>query len=400
MAADALDRIIADPELPTPAFVLLEERLLDNCRSVRRIADALRARALYSLKALSLPAVVPSMAQLLHGFSVSSLFEARLAREFGGQDVIVHLTAPALPPREAALLADLCDLVSLNSVSQLERYGGALARGVELGLRVNPGLSFVDDPRYDPCAPQSRLGVPLDQVQALIEKDPAVLSRVRGLHLHSNCESEDFSQLRDTVSRIIPILRQLDPGISWVNLGGGYYLPESGVPRDLCAAVELLRAVIPDLDVYLEPGTALAQDAGALVTTVLDIIEQSPVPVAILDTTINHLPEVFEYQYVPDVQDASDSGSYACKLTGRSCLSGDIFGDYRFDHPLKVGDRLCFRDVGSYSYAKANMFNGIPTPAVCIAKADGSREIHRVASYENWLGAWHGFDRACIASCR
>jgi carboxynorspermidine decarboxylase len=390
---DVLERIIADPKLATPTFVLLEDRLLDNCRSIRRIADALQARALYSLKALCLPAVVPSMARLLHGFSVSSLFEARLARDFGGQNVTVHLTTPALRPQEATSLSELCDLVSLNSLSQLERYGEALSRCVELGLRVNPGLSFVGDPRYDPCAPESRLGVALDRIQALIEKDRDALSGIRGLHLHTNCESENFSQLRDTVLLIVPVLRRLGSGITWINLGGGYYFPESGVPEDLSAAIELLRAVNPDLDVYLEPGTAVTQDAGALVTTVLDIIEQSPVPIAILDTTINHLPEVFEYQYVPDVHGASSGGRYAYKLTGCSCLSGDVFGDCRFDHPLKVGSRLCFLDVGSYSYAKANMFNGIPMPLACIARADGSCEIYRAPTYESWVGSQRGFDQ-------
>lgn len=385
MPPTVLEHIIEDPRFPTPAFVFSEERLLDNCRRVRRIADAVQARALYSLKALSLPAVLPSIAQVLDGFSASSLFEARLARDCGGEEITVHLTTPAFRLHEIGMLSGLCDLVSLNSLSQLERHGETLARSAELGLRMNPGLSFVRNRRYDPCAPQSRLGVALDRVQELIDKDFGAVSRIRGLSFHTNCESEDFSQLRDTVLRVIPVLRQLNPGITWINLGGGYYFPDNGVPEELRAAIELLRAVNPNLEVYLEPGTAVSQDAGALVTTVLDIIEQSPVPIVILDTSISHLPEVFEYQYTPDVYGASATGTYTYKLTGCSCLAGDVFGDYRFEHPLEVGDRLCFLDVGSYSLVKANTFNGIPLPLTCIAKADGSREIHPAQAYEQWV---------------
>ena len=386
MTSDVVEQLVCDPKLRTPAFVCLEGRLLENCKSLRRIADAVHARPLYALKALTLPPLLPSMAEVLDGFSASSLFEARLAREFGDTRTTVHFTAPAIRPNELEPLSELCDFISLNSLGQLRRYGEALERRVELGLRINPELSFVGDPRYDPCASPSRLGATLDSIQAVLENDRRTISRIRGLHFHTNCESKNFDQLRETVSRTTPVLERLMPSIAWINLGGGYYFPEDSVPRGLQAAVNLLRAVNPGLQVYLEPGTAIAQDAGMVVTTVLDIIERSPASLVVLDTTINHMPEVFEYQFAPEVYGANKHGAHAYRLTGCSCLAGDVFGDYRFDRPVTVGSRLCFLDVGSYSLVKANMFNGVPTPLTYLVRADGRHDTICPPTYETWAG--------------
>lgn len=381
---DVLEQMIDDPEIQTPVFVCFEELLIRSCQNLRRIADAVGAHALYSLKALSLPAILPSMARVLDGFSASSLFEVRLARDHGGAARSVHLTAPALRPREVPQLAELCDFITLNSLGELQNYGKILAPNVELGLRINPGLSLVGDPRYDPCAPQSRLGVGLDSAHRFFDEGREPASIIRGLHFHTNCESEDFGQLRDTAARLVPLLRQLGPGIAWINLGGGYYLPDDGVPEGLRAAIDLLKGVNPRLEVYLEPGTAIAQEAAAMMTTVLDVIEHDPAPLVVLDTTINHLPEVFEYRYAPEAYGADANGQFRYVLTGCSCLAGDIFGEYRFDRPLKVGSRICFLDVGSYSLVKANLFNGIPAPFLCHVRLDGSRQIFRGPTYDQW----------------
>ncbi len=386
MATSALEKIIGDPTLTTPAFVCLQERLLENCRSLRHSADAVGARALYSIKALTLPAVLPAMADILDGFAASSLYEARLARECGGEATTVHFTSPAIRPHEVPQLCEICDFVSLNSLSQLERYGEAFAPFLELGLRVNPQLSFAADPRYDPCAPRSRLGAPIGSIESLIGQDGSGKSAIRGLHCHNNCESEDFDQLFQTASRLVPILRQCHAQISWINLGGGYYFPEQGVPDGLRATADLLRGEAPYLELFLEPGTSLVQDAGVLVTTVLDIIEQSPFPLAVLDTSINHLPEVFEYQYMPVIQGAFGKGKRTYKLAGCTCLAGDVFGDYQFDDALGVGSRLCFLDVGSYSLVKANMFNGVPMPHLYLLKAGGSIDVLGEPTYETWIG--------------
>jgi carboxynorspermidine decarboxylase len=388
MKRDVLERIIGDSKITTPVFVCFEELLLANCRNLRRLVDAVGARALYSLKALALPAILPPMASILDGFSASSLFEARIAADCGRAGRSIHLTTPALRPHEIPQLSELCDTITLNSLGELKRHVKTLAPKVELGLRVNPGLSFVSDARYDPCAPRSRLGVALDDAESFLDENRQLATSIRGLHFHTNCESEDFDQLRQTAARIVPLLRQRGAAIGWINLGGGYYLPEEGVPEGLRAAVDLLRGVNPALELYLEPGTAIAQDAAAIVTTALDIIERGPVPSVILDTTINHLPEVFEYRYAPEVYLANESGKFRYMLTGSSCLAGDVFGEYGFDRRLEVGDRICFLDVGSYSLVKANMFNGIPMPSLCHVRTDGSRETVSGPAYETWANAY------------
>jgi len=385
MKRDVLDRIIGDTGIATPVFVCFEELLLDNCRSLRRLADAVGARALYSLKALALPAILPPMSNILDGFSASSLFEAQIAADHGRAGSSIHLTTPALRPQEIPQFSALCDHVTLNSFGELQRHGKALASKVELGLRVNPELSFVGDARYDPCAPRSRLGVTLGSAASFFDENRALATAIRGLHFHTNCESEDFDHLRQTAARIVPLLKRLGAAIGWINLGGGYYLPEvEEVPEGLRAAADLLRGVNSAVELYLEPGTAIVQDAAAIVTTVLDVIERGPVPSVILDTTINHLPEVFEYRYAPEVYPANESGQFRYMLAGSSCLAGDVFGEYGFDRPLEVGDRICFLDVGSYSLVKANMFNGIPMPSLCYVRTDGSRRTISGPTYETW----------------
>jgi carboxynorspermidine decarboxylase len=389
-----LSRILENGALQTPAFVVLRNILLDNCRNFRRIADSVGACALHSLKSLTLPWLVPEMAAILDGFSVSSLYEARLARELAGPTATLHGTAPGLRPDEMGRLARLCDFISLNSPGQLERCRPDPGARARLGLRVNPGLSFARDPRYDPCAARSRLGVPVGQVLSAIASDRGPGPAISGFHFHSNCESSDFNQLRETSLRLVPLLRRLGSRIEWINLGGGYYFPQSGVPDALERSIELLRAANPGMSVYLEPGTALVQDAAVLVTTVLDVIDRRDSPFVVLDTTINHLPEVFDYGFSPDVHGAAERGAHAYQLTGRSCLAGDVFGRYRFESPLKVGDRLCLLDVGSYSLAKANMFNGIPLPSIYLVGPDGFCELMGTTSYEAWIGLYGGAGRS------
>lgn len=382
--ADVDHRIIDHPGLSTPAFVFFENRLLRNCDNLRHIADEIDARVLYSLKALSLPDILRAMTKILDGFSASSLYEARLAREIGGKTTSLHLTTPGIRESDVSALARLCDFVSLNSLSQLERFGHDISPHAQIGLRVNPGMSFAADPRYDPCAPQSRLGVLIDQIRRAAEHGNPSFSLVEGLHIHNNCESDDFNELYASARRLIPLFEIFGEGLKWVNLGGGYLFPDQGMPDALRDAIGELRASHSHLDIYLEPGTAIVQDAGILVTTVLDIIEPNTIPIAVLDTTVNHIPEVFEYQYQPDLYQQNDDGHFTFRLAGCTCLAGDVFGDYRFHQELKVGDRLCFIDVGSYSLVKANAFNGVPLPTTWLACKDGDIVLLCQQPYDVW----------------
>lgn len=389
----------------TPAFVYDEraiQRLLDYTESLR--ADT-QCEVLFAVKSFSFAPALRVMAPRLDGFAVSSLYEARLARDVLGDSGSVHVTTPGLRPGELAEIGALCDYVAFNSLGQWEAMSPQLAGRANCGLRVNPQMSFADDCRYDPCRPQSKLGVPLDALEAVLRDEPARLERVRGLLFHSNCDSPDFSELRATVER----LRERIPGLlrqaEWVNLGGGYLFEDGeGAPcrqDELCRTIDVLRSEY-GVEVFIEPGSGLIRAAGYFVSTVLDMFESGGATVAVLDTTVNHMPEVFEYGFQPDVVGAvpndppSPSGGgpgwgrppYEYLLAGCTCLAGDVFGSYRFAAPLAVGDRVVFRNSGSYTLVKASMFNGVALPSVYALTPDGELALQSSPSYGEFAARW------------
>ena len=318
----------------------------------------------------------------------------------------MHITTPGLRPGELDEIGALCDYVAFNSLGQWERHQPKLRDRVNCGLRANPQLSFADDCRYDPCRPHSKLGVPLDELEAVLRREPARLDGVRGLLVHSNCDSPDFSELRATVDRLregIPgLLRQAE----WVNLGGGYlFEDDEGEPNrgidELCRTIGVLRSEY-GVQVFIEPGSGLIRAAGYFVSTVLDMFESGGATVAVLDTSVNHMPEVFEYGFHPDVAGAEsighaspsgggpECGRLPCEylLAGCTCLAGDLFGSYRFPGPLAVGDRVVFRDSGSYTLAKASMFNGVALPPVYALTTDSELVLQSSPSYGEFAARW------------
>ena len=356
----------------TPAFVYSVGGLRERVSEVRRIADSAGCRLLYSIKACETGGVLGALASYLDGFAASSPFEARLARGVVEGDGEVHLFSPAVAPNEVEEVAALCDYVSLNSLGQLRRYSHLLRGGVRCGLRVNPGLSHVDDERYDPGRPQSKLGVGIDDLPA----GGAPLPGVSGLHVHDNCDSHDLTQLLETVLRLDARLGRLLDVMEWINLGGGYLFGEIDDLQPLYEAAGLLKMRY-GLDVYVEPGAALVRDAGCLVSTVLDLFDTGGKQIAVLDTTVNHMPEVFEYQFKPDVAGDVGTGGHRYVLAGRSCLAGDVFGEYGFDEPLEPGSRVVFTSAGAYTLVKAHTFNGIDLPAVYMMEEDGKLTLER-----------------------
>ena len=340
-------------------------------RTASRIHEAARdacCTPLYSVKANALPGVLAALAHFVDGFGVSSLDEARTARTALGGEGRLHLCAVAVTPRDAAELADICDYVTFNSLNQLEHRGPEFAGLASIGLRVNPGRSFVDDRRYDPCRRHSKLGVSVDDLGAAGDR---IAPLIDGLHIHSNCDSTDLGELLETVqvldSRIGPVLSQVE----WINLGGGYLFGEGVNIGLLSEAASLIRDRY-GAEVIIEPGAAFVRDCGYLVSEVLDLFDSDGKDVAVLDTTVNHMPEVFEYQFRPEVLGHSDAGAHEYILAGMSCLAGDVFGEYRFNEPLRVGSRVVFTDAGAYTIVKANTFNGIPLPTVYELRDDGT----------------------------
>jgi len=285
---------------------------------------------------------------------------------------------------DAEALAGTCDVVVLNSLSQWERFRCAFSGRVSIGLRVNPQRSFVDDERYDPCRPGSKLGVPLDLLAAGAENDPSRFSSLDGLHFHTNCDSESFAPLFETVSHLAECLPALLERIAWVNLGGGYLFDGCEDEDRLHAAVDLLKTRF-GVRVLMEPGAALVRTAGFLVAGVTDAFDRDGVPMAILDTAANHLPEVFEYEYRHPLAEEDETGAHACLLAGASCLAGDLFGTYRFRARLGVGDRVTFVDAGAYSMVKEHCFNGIALPRVFFRTLNGKVALVRCFDYAAYV---------------
>ena len=373
----------------TPAFVYDERaihRLLDYAEPLRE-----RCRALFAIKSFSFAPALRVMAPRLDGFAVSSLYEARLARSAIGDAGSVHITTPGVRGDELDEIGLLCDYVAFNSLNQWEMYSQRMQGAANCGLRVNPQLSFADDCRYDPCRPQSKLGVPLDALVAVLRDEPARLDGVRGLLVHSNCDSADFGQLRATVERLQSCIPGLLRRAEWVNLGGGYLFEEDGEPcgnlDDLCHAIDSLRSEY-GVEVFIEPGSGLIRAAGYFVASVLDLFQSGGATVAVLDTTVNHMPEVFEYGFQPDVVGHDDDAPHEYLLAGCTCLAGDLFGAYRFPHRLSVGDKVVFSNAGSYTLVKAHTFNGVALPSVYALGADGELVLQSRPSYGEYAARW------------
>ncbi len=367
----------------TPAFVVDERVVLRQLDAAAQIRARTGCRLLYTLKPLSYAFLLELMRPHVDGFAVSSAFEARLARETIGGAGTVHLTAPGLRASELNLLDSLCDTVAFNSLSQLARLASGFSGGRKTALRINPRLSVVDDARYDPCRPNSKLGVPIGQLRRMLNEEPAALAAVHGLHFHTNCDATSFRPLRSTVDRIEEQLGDWLGALDWINLGGGYLLSRTKHDTPLIEAVEGLRARY-GLEVFIEPGAALVREAGSLVTEVVDLFRSGGKTIAVLDTTINHWPEIFEYQFEPDVLGHQENAAHEYLLAGCSCLAGDILGEYAFDRPLAVGSRLVLPEFGAYSQVKAHMFNGINLPTVYSINLDGDLVLRRRYTYDDF----------------
>ena len=369
-------------ELATPAFVYDEARLIELGSIASSIRRAAGAKVLYAVKAAALPDVLDTLSPSLDGFSVSSLFEARLVHEFR-PDSPLHLTTPGLRGDEIDELAELCGFLSFNSVSQLTRYGRSVSGRASVGLRVNTRVSRVADPRYDPARVHSKLGVPIEHLAAALASSPVP---VDGLHIHTNADSEDLTELVDNVISLVDAVGP-DQRFSWVNLGGGYAFEAVSSLDPLVQAVRLAKERLAE-SVFLEPGAALVRSAGYLVASVIDLFESDATTIAVLDATVNHMPEVLEFDYQPDVVGQADGGLHQYILAGCTCLAGDVFGNYRLVKPLEVGSRVVFPNAGAYSLVKAHRFNGVNLPIVCLVKKNGNLQVRKQYTFEDYLNLW------------
>ena len=378
-------------QLTTPAFVYDEARLHAQLDLFRQLCAAAGARLLYSVKAQPFAGLLQLIAPASAGFSVSSLFEARLAfavwRANPEQRGQIHLTTPGLRPAELHELGQLCDVISFNSLEQCRRSLADLPPEQVTGIRVNPGHSVIGDARYDPCRPRSKLGVPLEQLADALAEDRPLAQRISGIHFHNHFASSDAMALQVTLRRLEAALGKRLGALDWINMGGGYR-PRN--PAEATALGQVMRTFRErhGLTVWLEPGKAIVGPAGSLVSTVVDCFEREGQSIAVLDTGVQHLPEVFEYQQAPPLREHLPDGAYFCLLVGSTCLAGDIFGEYRLAAPPRVGDRLCFDDVGAYSLIKASRFNGYDLPTLYLREAGGALRRMKTFGYADYQRQW------------
>lgn len=379
-------------DIKTPAYVIDERKLRENLEILKEVQDRSGAKILLAQKAYSVYQTYPLIADYLAGATASGLFEAKLAHEEmrskndPTKKIENHVFEPAFEADEMEELCQICDHIVFNSINQLETHrriweSAAEAGKVSVGLRINPEYSTQDDHEiYDPCSAGSRLGIRLS------EMPEALPLGVEGIHFHTLCE-QGFEPLEETFraveEKFAPYLSQ----IKWINLGGGHHITREGYNiGGLISLVKYIRERYA-IDVYLEPGEAIALDAGYLVTTIMDIVNTERMPVLILDTSAAcHMPDVLEMPYRPPLKDSEEPGemNHTYRLSSRTCLAGDVIGDYSFEEEKKIGDRLIFEDMAIYSMVKNNTFNGMPLPDIDILHENGDVEVIKRFGYENF----------------
>ena len=363
--------------IPTPSYVIDRGRLEDNCRVLAGVMERTGCKILLAQKAFSAFSQYPLIGQYLSGTTASGLYEARLGREELGKEN--HVFSPAYRDGEFDEIVSLCDHIVFNSVAQLRRYKGR-CRDRSVGLRINPQCSTQEHGIYDPCAPGSRLGVTREQLTA---EDVAL---VDGLHFHTLCE-QNADALDVTLDAVERQFGEFFPQLKWLNFGGGHHITRPGYDIPLLEAC--IRRVRErwGLEVYLEPGEAVALNAGYLVTEVLDMVENGGVTTLILDASAAcHMPDVLEMPYRPPLRGGGQPGekAYTYRLSSYTCLAGDIIGDYSFDAPVQIGDKLVFEDMAIYSMVKNNTFNGIPLPGIYEMDRSGACRLVKAFGYQDF----------------
>ncbi len=377
---------ISFDKLPSPCFVVDRGLLQRNLEILDDVQRRSGARIILALKGFAMWSVFPQIANVLCGTTASSLNEALLGQEeFGGE---VHVYSVAYTQSELDKLTSIAHHLTFNSLSQWNRLSRPSGTGCSFGLRINPQYSEVETELYNPCRPGTRFGMTAGQI-ALAINDGFDIGCVDGFHFHTMCE-----QGSDTLQRTLAVVEKdfggWLPGLKWINFGGGHHITRSDYDVELLVSeVQRIRETY-GVDVYLEPGEAVALNTGFLVATVVDLFDSGDHRIAILDTSAtSHMPDVLEMPYRPEIIDAGlpDEKPHTYQLGGLTCLAGDVIGDYSFDTPLSVGRRLIFTDMGHYSMVKTTMFNGVQHPA--IAWSDDAKETVEVVrrfGYEDFKG--------------
>ena len=382
-------------QVPTPAYVVDETAIEKNLQILKDVKEQAGCKILLAQKCFSMFAEYPLIGRYLDGATASGLYEAKLGyEEMAGEN---HVFSPAYRPEEIETIAAICDHVIFNSFNQLRRFGPLVKRiqanrGVThgIGLRINPECSTQEQAIYDPCALGSRLGVTAEVFAAAVSQEPELFELLSGLHFHTLCEQDSpaLAVTLDAVREKFGHWLECE-NICWLNMGGGHHITRADYDRALL--INLVKKARQEyaVEVYLEPGEAVALNAGYLATEVLDIVENHGTQVLVLDASAAcHMPDVLEMPYRPPLKDSGEAGekNYTYRLSSCTCLAGDIIGDYSFDRSIAIGDRLYFEDMAIYSMVKNNTFNGMALPAIWRMDKDGVCTLVKKFGYEDFKG--------------
>ena len=383
-------------ELRTPCYVIQEEKLKENLQILKDLRERTGCRILLAQKAFSMYSVYPLIGEYLDGTTASGLYEARLGYEEMGREN--HIFSPAYREEEMEEILKYCGHVVFNSPAQLKKYRErAKQAGRSIGLRVNPERSTQEGHAiYDPCAPFSRLGTTAEQFRRELTDEE--IRGLDGIHFHTLCE-QNADALAETLEAVEEKFGDYLYHMKWVNFGGGHHITRKDYDRALLEKCIRHVKETYDVEVYLEPGEAVALDAGILLTQVLEIVENG-MKIAILDTSAAcHMPDVLEMPYRPPLKDAGEPEKgeaegapargtadrpYVYRLAGPTCLAGDVIGDYTFRQQLQPGDRLEFQDMAIYTMVKNNTFNGMKLPDIVLERENGDCQAIRKFGYEDF----------------
>ena len=368
--------------MPSPCYLLDEELLARNLATIDRVRAESGAEIIVALKACAMWSIFPELARHSDGATASSAAEARLVREEFGSPA--HTYAPVYTERDFDEIVRCSSHITFNSLTQFERFGQrALINGLSCGLRINPEYSPVETDLYNPCVAGSRLGVTAGQLAAC----GGLPEGIEGLHFHVLCESRP-EHLRLALEAVERRFGDCLDRVKWLNMGGGHLMTHAEYDCDaLIALLKEFRARHPHLRLILEPGSAFTWRTGYLVSTVEDIVVNGGVHTAMLDVSFAcHMPDCLEMPYKPAIVGAHEpaEGERRWRMGGTSCLAGDFYGDWAFDHELKVGERIVFEDMIHYTMVKTTMFNGVHHPSIAIARRDGRLDIIREFGYEDF----------------
>ncbi len=368
--------------IPSPCYVMEEKLLRNNLALIKRVKEEAGVNIILAFKAFALWKSFPIVKEYISYSTASSKFEAQLAFEEMGMPA--HTYSPAYTEVDFPAILKYSSHITFNSLSQFERFYPLVkadGRGISCGLRINPEFSDVETDLYNPCAPGTRMGIVRDLLGKTLPEG------IDGLHFHTLCESTSFD-LERTLQEVEKKFGDLLSQVKWLNMGGGHLMTKKGYDTaHLISLLHAFKAKYPNLEIIMEPGSAFAWQTGFLLTTVVDIVENKGINTAIIDASFTcHMPDCLEMPYKPAIRYATDAveGKPSYRIGGNSCLSGDYMGDWSFEKPLKVGDKIIFEDMIHYTIVKTSMFNGIPHPSLALWSKDDELVIYKSFGYEDY----------------